>query len=334
MKINLIKASASRICAWSMCVAVALLTAVSFTSCSDDDNGGGSSSGNQGGLVSSDLPSQGWTGSEQNGIVTYKPYYDEPSYFAFNFKDGVCDNAVYNIVFESEAEARYICDMLRDGTWMFEGDEDVDGMEDPEYSYSSKSRTLSAYPTSILSRNVVETVRKFSKTTRGADNFLLKYDVSRDGKVLYVKIDNLKGKTAEQIKYATNIWTNGFGFEVPTSFLFGTWDEAAGKYKCTNVYGIGATYEVDVDFSNGYVSKFVTTLTLPSESWAIAFELSMEESFDDYMEMFGKVPTISRNGKKVSVEAIVIDQVSHDDIMKYLYILDYMNNVPLLFNMM
>ena len=155
MKINFIKASASRICAWSMCVAVALLTAVSFTSCSsDDDNGGGSSAGDQDGLVSSDLPSQGWTGSEQNGIVTYKPYYDEPSYFAFNFKDGVCDNAVYNIVFESEAEARYICDMLRDGTWIFEGDEDVDGMEDPEYSYSSKSRTLSAYPTSILSRNV------------------------------------------------------------------------------------------------------------------------------------------------------------------------------------
>ena len=57
-----------------------------------------------------------------------------------------------------------------------------------------------------------------------------------------------------------------------------------------------------------------------------------KSGLDDYMEMFGKVPTISRNGKKVSVEAIVIDQVSHDDIMKYLYILDYMNNVPLLFS--
>lgn len=332
MKIDFLKSSASRFGAWSMCVAVALLTAVSFTSCSsDDDNGGGSSAGDQDGLVSGDLPSQGWLGSELNGIVTYKPTYDQPSYFAFSFKYGVCDNAVYNIVCESESEARYLSKIFKNGTWVSEDDDSGDDLEDPVYPDESYAQ-LPEYTTSLSCQKIVDVAKKFARTTRGVDNFVLKYDVEYNKNVIYVKINNLRGKTAAQIKVATNFWANGFGYEVPTSFLFGTWDEATGKYKCTDVYGIGATYEVDVDFSNGYVSKFVTTLTLPSESWATAFEMNFEESLDEYMEMFGKVPTISRNGNKVSVEAIVIEQVSHDDIMKYLYILDYMNNVPLLFS--
>ena len=134
-------------------------------------------------------------------------------------------------------------------------------MEDPVYPDESYAQ-LPEYTTSLSCQKIVDVAKKFVRTTRGVDNFVLKYDVEYNKNVIYVKINNFRGKTAAQIKVATNFWANGFGYEVPTSFLFGTWDEATGKYKCTDVYGIGATYEVDVDFSNGYVSKFVTTLTL------------------------------------------------------------------------
>lgn len=334
MKFNFLKASASRFGVWSMCAAAALFTAVSFTSCSDDD-GNDNKGDDEGGLVDSSLPSEGWTGSEQSGILTYLPDEYEPSYYAFDIENGVCTNAVYNYVCESEAEARYMYTALKDGTWVSMGDDEELGAE--EYSYAVKApfspassgKSFDLLP-SISASKVFETAKKVSKATR-AGGFVAKYNVSRNGRVVYVSIDCLKGKTVAQLKYAVDAWSNGgFGDEYPTSFLFGTWDEDANTYKCTNLYGIGATYEVNIDVAGGYVTKYVTTLTMPSESWAILIEMALEEDLGDYEQMFGATPTLTREGNKVSLDAIIIGDVPVDLVMTTLYVIDYMNNVPFL----
>ena len=332
MKINFLKASASRLGVWSMCAAVALFTAVSFTSCSSDDDGGGNG-GDEGGLVDSSLPTEGWSGSVQNGILTYLPDETAPSYYAFDIENGVCTNAVYNYVCESEAEAKYMYTVLKDGTWASMGD-------DEEYAYDAKSlnstlasaSSVNSVP-SISASKVFDAAKKISKATR-AESFVAKYNVSRNGRVLYVTIDCLKGKTVSQLTYAVNAWSNGgFVDEAPTSFLFGTWDEATNTYKCTNLYGIGATYEVKMDVTDGYVKKYVTTLTMPSEAWAVMIEMALEETLGDYEQMFGATPTLTRDGNKVSMDALIIGDVPVDFVMKSLYVIDYMNNVPFLSSM-
>ncbi len=61
---------------------------VGFTSCSDDAPEGG-----LGELVSSEIPSVGWSGSTNNGIATYHPDTEEDeisSYYAFSFENGIC----------------------------------------------------------------------------------------------------------------------------------------------------------------------------------------------------------------------------------------------------
>lgn len=332
MKIKFLKSSASRVGVWSACVAFALFTAVSFTSCSDDDDDNGGGGSDEGGLVDSTLPSEGWSGSELNGVLTYVPEADEPSYFAFKFENGICKNAVYNFVCESDAEARYMYSVLKDGTW-------VDLIDDDESDYYAESvRTAGVADASLKNAplfsasKVVEVAGKFAGATRAGD-FLAKYDVSRDGKVVYVNIDCLKGKTSAQVKYVANAWVKGFENEVPSSFLFGTWNEASGTYTCTDLYGIGAKYEVKVSTANGFVTKYVTTLTMPSDSWAVLIERSMEESVDGYEQIFGASPTIVREGNKVSLNAIIIGQVSTETVMDILYVIDYMNNIPFLYSM-
>ena len=99
---------------------------VGFTSCSYDDDAP------TGGLVSSEIPSVGWSGSTDNGIATYRPDTEEDEitcYYAFSFENGKCKDAVFNMVCENEAMAKYLTQMLTSGEWAEEDD-------DEEYSMS------------------------------------------------------------------------------------------------------------------------------------------------------------------------------------------------------
>ena len=98
---------------------------VAFTSCSYDD-------APTDGLVSSKIPSFGWSGSTDNGIATYRPDTEEDvisCYYAFSFENGKCKDAVFNMVCENEAMAKYLTRMLTSGEWAEEDD-------DEEYSMS------------------------------------------------------------------------------------------------------------------------------------------------------------------------------------------------------
>lgn len=52
---------------------------------------------------------------------------DYPTYYAFSFENGVCNDAVYNVICDDETEASYICNMLNNGTF--------DDLESDDYSY-------------------------------------------------------------------------------------------------------------------------------------------------------------------------------------------------------
>ena len=70
---------------------------VGLTSCESSDP----SLEAEDGLVSETVPTQkGWSGSTENGICTYAPEVgdDASGYYAFSFKDGVCSDAVYNML--------------------------------------------------------------------------------------------------------------------------------------------------------------------------------------------------------------------------------------------
>jgi len=95
---------------------------ISFTACSsdDDDNGGGAPSGDVAGLVSETTPSLGWSGDMQNGTVTYCPRIvddsdaedeydmDAQTYYAFDFKDGKCQTAVFEMICPSVDMAKQL----------------------------------------------------------------------------------------------------------------------------------------------------------------------------------------------------------------------------------
>ena len=117
--------------------AMMLSIVVSFSSCSKDDDGVTE------GLVNQTVPTQkGWSGSMENGICTYTPDYgdeDADGYYAFSFKDGKCDDAVYNMMFETEAEAKEAAKLLNNGTF-----EDLNAFDEEDEIYETNGEMAMA----------------------------------------------------------------------------------------------------------------------------------------------------------------------------------------------
>lgn len=175
-------------------LAMALCATMNLTSCSSDDD---STEGVTEGLVEETLPTQkGWSGSLENGISTYTPDdpdADYPTYYAFSFENGVCNDAVYNVICDDETEASYICNMLNNGTF--------DDLESDDYSYqASKASVLSQ---SLRQLNAFKQVAlKYNKASR-AD--MLGISCSQNGKVVFFKLNSFVGKNGETVKTAINI---------------------------------------------------------------------------------------------------------------------------------
>lgn len=296
---------------------MALCATINFSSCSNDDD---PTEGVTEGLVNETLPTQkGWSGSFENGICTYTPssYTEYPSYYAFSFNEGSCNDAVFNVICDSEEEARYISNMLNNGTF--------DDLEDDDYSYQ-------AAETSILTQSlhqikaIKQVALKCSKNSR-AD--LIGITCTQSGKVVFFKLKCFTGKNGETIKTAVEAWNVGID-TLPEAPLFGTYDRNTGKYTNDNIMGIpNSKYEINTLYEGNKLTEFVTTLTLPNSSWAEALAASFYEQSEDYIEMFGQAPQISQNGAQVTVKAIIIGEVTRETIEQYIITLDLMMNKPI-----
>lgn len=300
--------------------AIMLGVVVSFSSCSKDDDGVTE------GLVSEKVPSQkGWSGSTENGICTYTPNYDDEDvdgYYAFSFKDGICDDAVYNMIFETEADAKDAANLLNNGTF-----EDLDALDEEDEIYETGANMAVA-----KALNQVNVIRKaILKKQKASRADLIGISCTQEGKVVFFKIECLKGKNGETVKMVVDSWETGLDNDVlPEEPIFGTYDSTSGKYTLNNIMGLkNSKYEITVGFESDKVSSFVTAVTLPNASWAEYLESDLSAQADDYYEMFGAAPKIKREGSKITVEAVILDtNISKSDILKYIVVLDFMLNMP------
>lgn len=302
-----------------------MLAVVSFSACTHKINVNDE-------LIIKQTPQQGWSGDFENGVASYNSY-NESEYeddeavagmcYSFEFENGVCKDAIYNIILTNKSFAILLEKMLNNGNWDME--------EDSGELFPSATRSQN---NTIINYDVVEKLRQivFSHAnTRSAYDHTLSFNVSRKDNVIFVKLDNFKGKSANDVKYTIDVWEGKI--TVPNRFMFGKWDSAAGRYTCKNLYALGIDYQVDITFNgNRIVQTYTTKMTMPTTIWAEVMYESLVQSADQYIAMFGKAPQIKREGRDIYVEAIILAEISEEEIVKYLILLDYANNVPIIAN--
>lgn len=299
--------------------AIMLGVVVSFSSCSKDDDGVTE------GLVSEKVPSQkGWSGSTENGICTYTPDYDDEDvdgYYAFSFKDGICDDAVYNMIFETEAEAKRAADLLNNGTF-----EDLDALDEEDEIYEAGNDMAKALSQVRLIRKAILKDQPASRADK------IGVSCTQQGKVVFFKIECLKGKDGATVKLVVLAWYDGDieSSKIPEKPIFGTYDSEAGKYTLNNVMGLkDSKYEIIVSFESDMVKSVKTVVTLPNESWAIYMEEDLQGQADEFWELYGNQVTVNREGNKVTLNAVIsYSEISRSDILKFIVAADIILNTP------
>ena len=306
--------------ATALCMALAL----GFTSCGgDDDNDGPDNPGSDDkSLVSSNVPSEGWTGNSNDGVLKYAPSeYDAEdinAYFTFSMKGGVCEKAVINVVFEDASQAKQIAKMLTDGTWAEYDDDD-----DDDYSYSQSPAVSRAF---TMTSSII---KRTSRASAQNSDVRLPIPVQQEGKVVYVVIPNLKGLSASDLKAVVEIWS-GNASSAPDRVIFGKYSN--GVYTCKNMHGLNIDYVIETKYnSNGFCSKYTTTITLPTENWAKFFYTAYEDQMDDFEQQFGQRPDLSIKGKTVTIDAFIIGNVTEEQVDSLIYTMDWINNCPFFF---
>lgn len=284
---------------------------VGFTSCSDDD-------APTGGLVSSEIPSVGWSGSTDNGIATYRPDTEEDvisSYYAFSFENGKCKDAVYNMVCENEVMAKLLAKMLTSGKWAEEDD-------DEEYSLSQLTK----------SPVLMQALRSAAIKTRSAN--VLGITCTQEGKVVYFKIEAVKGLDGEELGYVMSTWDTGLNVNtLPEKPIFGTWDEATGKYTSNSIYAIpGTKIEIETAFNQSDIlTKYTATFTLPDEMWAEMIEEGLREQASGLKVLAGIELEITRNGNVVTAINLNVEteNTTKAEILKLIIAMDILNARPI-----
>ena len=299
------------------------VAALTFSSCSSDDN----ESPVSGELVSDVVPSnEGWSGNSANGVSTYLPdgAEDAEVYYAFSFSDGVCTDAVFNVVCSSAEEAGYIASMLNSGAWAEEEDEE----EEDYYSLKNAESSLNQqvlFQTSSVKKALSRQAASLSRASS------LAIACTQQGKVVFFKLDALKGCSLEDVKYVMEVWNNGLQYEnLPSHCIFGEWNASTGKYTANNVYGfLNTKYEITTQYDGNYLDEFKTTLTMPNQDWAMIIEESWLEQQYEYEEMFGSAPEVTRSGNRVTMEALILDEVDKEQTLQLIIALDILNHTPL-----
>lgn len=284
---------------------------VGFTSCSDDD-------APTGGLVSSEIPSVGWSGSTDNGIATYRPDTEEDEiscYYAFSFENGKCKDAVFNMVCENEVMAKYLAKMLTSGKWAEEDD-------DEEYSLSQLTK----------SPVLMQALRSAAIKTRSAN--VMGITCTQEGKVVYFKIEAVKGLDGEELGYVMSTWDTGLNVNtLPEKPIFGTWDEATGKYISNSINAIpGTKIEIEIAFNQSDILiKYTATFTLPNEMWAEMIEEALREQASGLEALAGIELEITRNGNVVTSNNLNVEtaNATKADILKLIIAMDILNARPI-----
>ena len=280
---------------------------VGFTSCSDDD-------APTGGLVSSEIPSVGWSGSTDNGIATYRPDTEEDEitcYYAFSFENGKCKDAVFNMVCENEVMAKYLAKMLTSGKW---------AEEDDDEEYITKSPVL------------MQALRSAAIKTRSAN--VLGITCTQEGKVVYFKIEAVKGLDGEELGYVMSTWDTGLNVNtLPEKPIFGTWDDSTGKYTSNSIYAIpGTKIEIETAFNQSDIlTKYTATFTLPDEMWAEMIEEGLREQASGLKVLAGIELEITRNGNVVTAINLNVEaeKTTKAEILKLIIAMDILNARPI-----
>lgn len=312
--------------------AVCCLSLIGLSSCSSDDddddegNGGGKPSTE---LVSTTIPTTGWSGSADNGTCTYRSDDQEEeysAYYAFAFENGKCTDAVYNVVCENEAMAKEVSQKLNSGQWIYDDDDDED------YSVASLAKSKSQALVQTLRNS--KAFKAITRSAREAGPNVMGITCTRDGRIVYFKVNALKGLDGESVKYTVQTWDTGLNMNnLPEQPVFGTWDEATGKYTSNSIYAIpGTKVEIETAFnSSNITTKYVAKFTMPNEFWAEMIEESLREQADGYRQLFGIELEISRTGHVVTSEHVNVgtSNANKEDLVKMIIAMDILNAQPI-----
>ena len=296
-----------------------------FISCSsdDNDNGDAASSEDVTGLVSATTPSLGWSGDMQNGIVTYCPSIvdnsdaedeydvDNQTYYAFSFENGHCKNAIFNMICPNERMAQKFEAAFRDGTWAVMDDDDED------------------YDTRLFvsAQRIKQQIKTATRAHSGYNLQDLALPVYRIGKVLYITIDCLKGKSGDDVKYLILCW-EGKSTVIPNKIVTGKWDESIGRYTNDNLLALHITYEISTKFENNLLKEYVTTMTFPNTTWAQAMYEEIEAQNRRTGAQTGLYPKATLSGRTMKEEAVIYGDVTKEQTLQLIAIIDYAMSQP------
>ena len=298
-----------------------LVSVFALTACSNDDDDDNNNDGDvPTALISDEMPkTAGWNGDLQNGISTYVPYLaeDEDDFqprYAFDFKDGTCQNAVFSLICPNEYMAKEMARMFQSGTWTSELGEDKD--DDDDYY---DARTKAAI------RKMQTQLKTMTRATTDYNPGDLKLPVQCSGKVLYITVSCLTGKSGNTLKAVVIYWQTGEG---TPEIVMGKWDDAAGRYTCGNLLGLGIDYEINTAFENDSLTNYVTTMTFPNKSWANIIFDQLEEHNEMIEDMVRLRPEATIDGKTVNEKAVILGRVTKAETLGIIAMLDWLMARP------
>lgn len=312
-------------------VTLVTILALGFTSCkSGDDDDFEPISPEDKALVSTDIPAEGWSGDSENGVLRYASDEYDPeeanSYFAFRMKGGVCEKAVLNIVMENSAQASHLAQMLNNGTWVnYDDDDDCDDDDDDDYDYYNHAAGSRAYD---MTAAVIKRIKRISVSR---SDMTLPIPVQQDGKIIYILIPNMQGLSADDLKTVMSLW-DGDSSVIPDHVIFGTYKD--GVYVCKNMHGMNIDYVIETRFnSSGFCTQYTTSVTLPTEGWAGLYYDMYEDQLRDFENMFGMRPDLRIEGRTVTLDAIILGDVTESEVNSMIYAIDWLNNCPLAYRL-
>ena len=168
--------------------------------------------------------------------------------------------------------------------------------------------------------------------TRSAD--VMGITCTQDGKVVYFKIEAVKGLDGEVLGYVMNTWDTGLNVNtLPDKPIFGTWDEATGKYISNSINAIpGTKIEIEIAFNQSDILiKYTATFTLPNEMWAEMIEEALREQASGLEALAGIELEITRNGNVVTTNNLNVEtaNATKADILKLIIAMDILNARPI-----
>ena len=217
--------------------------------------------------------------------------------------------------------AKYLTKMLTSGKWAEEDD-------DEEYSRSQ----LTNNPVLMQALRSHKSISSAAIKTRSAN--VKGITCTQEGKVVYFKIEAVKGLNGEELGYVMSTWDTGLNVNtLPDKPIFGTWDEATGKYISNSINAIpGTKIEIEIAFNQSDILiKYTATFTLPDEMWAEMIEEGLREQASGLKVLAGIELEITRNGNVVTAINLNVEaeKTTKAEILKLIIAMDILNARPI-----